>query len=792
MLLFLVFAFQLSSATINASLIYANGSNFTVLEFDRYNSTLNSMSYKDNSILNANAYLKVCSDDSSEILNKYMTLAYASQSGNISINILNLYLRISHIDSSNCSYPDVDISSYLAWFPGRPTLLISDTLSFNSTHNTTNLTIIDNASYNHSVNYTSLNLSVLFDGNYSVGVSVNDVDGTTSFTVTEYHDSNLTIINNSNGFMVMSLVDSNETVIEEQLVSGFSSTPFNHSFIGGEKLYINGMVALVVKILEPCDTVNESGYYLLNSSAWNEVDDCIIINASDVTVNFANQTVDGDGNLSKIPYKCAVKVLNASRASLLDVRASDYYQGICVYNSDEISLSGTSSQINEIGIYLYNSTNVTVRDFVLANNNSEFQSEGGSTAFLTHIRCSSANFSLDSRDVVVKTVSNPPEDIPGFTNILQWLYLNKTEIESWANIKFKYSLPLPNDILLSSVFTWKHNGTYINGSWQNGNWSFIGSSMIDPVNQYFLTGNISDFSVFAPMGEQVTPNGTINGTGIGTGGGTDSGEGGIPPPPERRTTTTQIMPIPPQLDLVLEDDSITLQQGDSIGIKFNLTNLGIISLSTVSVSGEVRKGWDFTGAAYDILSSLESKQGEVLLKVYDNEIPGTYVVAVRAKTENYTLDIEYLTVHVVPREKLPQLTIIEAATALMLFEHETQEYQMLVKNTGDFDLSNITAELLNCECVKNFSSERDYDLNISKQDTLKFKVTVGGMGKCNCVLVLNSNEYETLAFSPLLIDIKPSAPALPQILPFLVLIWTLITAYVLWKRYRGIQSAKKK
>ncbi|MEM3364208.1 MAG: hypothetical protein QXS93_01725 [Candidatus Micrarchaeia archaeon] len=92
---------------------------------------VNSTSYKDNSISNPDAMLRVCSTSASDLQNKYITLAYADGT-----NIDGHYIEITHYSVKVTSVPPtlcvnlpLEISSFKAWYPSIPFVLISDTPS---------------------------------------------------------------------------------------------------------------------------------------------------------------------------------------------------------------------------------------------------------------------------------------------------------------------------------------------------------------------------------------------------------------------------------------------------------------------------------------------------------------------------------------------------------------------------------------------------------------------------------------------------------------------------------------
>jgi len=759
------------SATPTYNLTNINGTVISDLKYGAgQNNNYTSYSYKDNSVRNENAFLEFCSNDTSTYSNTYIELAYASNDCNKIIPMLIMPALMSGFNSSNCSFTDVDIASFKAFYPGVLYLLIGNSSLFRD--DSTNTT---NQSYTNII-YCG-RTSTILNGSYKVDVSVDDISDTVSFSAKNIYDDLLREITNREGSLIFELEKSDNTSLGSKVVPASSSASYNYSFEGGEKLYINGILSLQVIPFNPCGVINDSGYYIINSSSWNKNDSCIIIeNTSGVTLNFANKTVDGDyqvnGSLKN--DSCAVVIRNSANITISDLRTEQFRFGLCVYNSSVIVVSGTYDKENIEGIYIENSSSITISNLRMYNNNSEIRTVNSITMF-SRITTNSANFSLESDDIIVRTVSNPPEQPSGLINISQWLEVTNNSNSTWAIIKFHYSKPLPNNVLEATLDLYKYNGS----QW------FPVPSYTDKINKEIYSINITNFSIFAPLGEEVnmTPKN---------------------PPPSPPTTGNieqeiiqQLVPpqiTPPKLKLKLYNHTIKIQQGGTGTVGFNLTNLGTL-VKDVIVRAEIKRGWKTADVRFAQIKPREIKNGTIYLKIYENEIPGTYLINVNAIVNgNLTADTDVLKVIVLPRQKLSKLDILEVAPKLTLEENRWHRIPILVQNNGDFNLTNITLSFeYASDCIDKIKGV--YNLSIGERKSLIYKVKVKSAFKtCNAILVLKSGEG-AIAFSPIVIDVVPQLFGKFRVIPILFIILTIWSAYILFnkfKQYREVMVVRKR
>lgn len=128
LLLFLVI-FSLSSAQFYQYEIVgaSDHSQFNLVYDD------NSTSYKDNSLENPDALLRICALSAADLQDKWVSLVYADGTNpGEYIEITHFPVQITDVPPSLCSYVPLEISSFKAWYPSIPFLFIGDSPDISS------------------------------------------------------------------------------------------------------------------------------------------------------------------------------------------------------------------------------------------------------------------------------------------------------------------------------------------------------------------------------------------------------------------------------------------------------------------------------------------------------------------------------------------------------------------------------------------------------------------------------------------------------------------------------------
>ncbi|MEF8880493.1 MAG: hypothetical protein V5A72_01530, partial [Candidatus Nanohaloarchaea archaeon] len=308
---------------------------------------------------------------------------------------------------------------------------------------------------------------------------------------------------------------------------------------------------------------------------------------------------------------------------------------------------------------------------------------------------------------------------------------------------------------------------------------------------FFHPEEVSDFSIFGAYGVELQrgedePGPGQNATDPGPsdpGGGGGAGTGTQPEP------NPQPEPEAIELDIELERNNTVVQQGETVPVNFSVTNEGEVDVENPFVDADVKAGWSSGRKDFESIEQGETVDGQILMSVYEDEIPDSYNINFRAQSAQGNIqDIDILQVDVELRQDIDSLRIIEAPSFLNLPRGLDKDVALLVENNGDFEYDDITLDFRNVEnCVAGVSGS--HQLDIGETDTLEYTVEAKDTSsECQGVMVLESAGGQALGIQPVQINVED--PTLLErlqvgILPIIVLIWTLITVFEGVKRYGG-------
>jgi len=636
----------------------------------------------------------------------------------------------------------------------------------------------------------------VMDGNYTVTPSIRSVQGKTKINIDEVFDSEGNRIHDGRSISKPLIVgvERNEELLDAKKVKLGEEETFNFTFSGGEKVFINGILGLETRSVSGCETINEKDfYYLLNESSFNtdngENGSCLeVSDVNNTIVDFANSTIDGDENSSMKNNSCALRIRNTDGITLKNPRVQQFARGICVEDSTNTLITGTSSKENRLGIYLNNSS-AEIEDISLKNEDSEIDAVDNSVANMTDVDFETADISGVGHDVRMKNVLNPPPDPNGSVNMSQWINITKTDSSGKVeDIGFNYPPLSESDI--NPLFMYKFD--LVDSTNGSREWTYENLSIVKRPSERIIMrqGEIDEFSVFGIYGEEIQGNGTGNSPGEGAGnnpdgtgnqGPGDAAGGGTTPRPQPEPE-----PTPIELNLSLTEESVSIQQGGTSGINFSIQNIGEVDSPSVYVESETQLGWQSGRQDFEEISEGEQVPGNILLDVYQDEVPGTYSVPVEVRSQSgSTLDTEFLEVEVLPRRELRDISVVEAPTFLNLESSDSRELGFLIENSGDYALENVTLEVRNAgNCIQ--SSEGSHNFEIGERKNVEYTLRTGSQeATCTGVFVFHSQNGENLGINPVRISV--AEPTLIErlttnVLPGLFLLWTLFTAY--WVRRR--------
>ncbi|MEW5995967.1 MAG: hypothetical protein AB1657_00010 [Candidatus Micrarchaeota archaeon] len=243
-LILLLLLLPLSFTQYQVYIVRANDSAITNLVYDdqitvgsiTYNG---SYSYKDNSLENPDALLRICAMTAAELQNKYVSLMYAdgTNPGDY-MEITHFPVQITYVPPNNCVYLQLEISSFRAWYPSIPFVFISNTPDMSAATRVKLLELNGWLVGNYTVNYTQT-------GNL-VNVTVTDA----------LDDTGASIIPDVNYLVVGLMEGSTLTTTDTAITSLNDSVVLSlGSYTGPYYIHINGigpgLFPPVVNIISP-------------------------------------------------------------------------------------------------------------------------------------------------------------------------------------------------------------------------------------------------------------------------------------------------------------------------------------------------------------------------------------------------------------------------------------------------------------------------------------------------------------------------------------------------------------
>lgn len=796
----------------NASLVTQDGTPVLELRYDRSGSVYNASypatfgvdAYIDQSPTNPDVVLDICHPDLQ--VDDRIDLRFVSEDKELEWSLLNFKPRVHEVTlvgTEYCSSVDVDLSSLNSLYPGYPTPFIIR-------KNATNETVISDFEP----------LDTLLNGSFRIGIEVRGPPKQYFITIDTVFDETGMPITRNERQMVTSIVAANDSVIERSIMNQDDFILFDGSFQGGERIYVNGILSLEVLVYEPCEPLNESGYYILNKSINNVNETCVIVeNASNIVLNFVGEQIHGDNDPagSKAPGRCPVDVRNSQGITFENLKTAQFRYGLCVTNSS-VAIFGESAVFHNTGVLIRNQSDVLIAEaMILSNEDNDINASGNSRVRLFETNFSTSVLNASFADALVRPVPDPPPppNITNITDIGHWVEFIRNGPNSWVQIGFKYSEPLPNDAVIDNVSIFKFNGTYIgpvnqtignvtNGnatnqsnqsnhsSWTDGEWEQLFTLVAPQMSIVFSPTNITDFSVFAPYAFESTfaqpepepepqPQPQPQA-------GSGTGAGGTPSAP---VEIPEVDVFPEIVELELElPENITLRQGEIGSVDFNLTNVGGTSARNISIETQVPREWEA-----EIFRLLQLPPGERVSDSYllspdvratprEYFIPvDVYVDSADGLSRNRVLR-DVLRVIVLPRGDLYRLRVIEYPPVIRMPPNARQDVSFLIENIGDNPLDDITIRFDPTPCLSDITGSGS--LEVGERSALTYTFRSAGSDVCDYHLRFEDGEGRLVGFVPVTLLIQERGfldrPLSFSILMIILAAWTLLTVWVIRRR----------
>lgn len=281
--------------------------------------------------------------------------------------------------------------------------------------------------------------------------------------------------------------------------------------------------------------------------------------------------------------------------------------------------------------------------------------------------------------------------------------------------------------------------------------------------------------------------------------GDNNNPGSTPQPEPQPEPEPQPQPEPdpearPNLELEPVNRTYTAQRQQPREISITASNMGQSPLSDITIipQTQVLEGdWQGNDASITSLDPDNSLNRSVVITPPATADPGLYTVPVVARNNQSRLDTDYFYVDVERTSFEPRFSILESPRSLQLTKGSSQQLPILVENTGQEPLTNISAEIQNIgECATVDSQTVE---TLAPNETTSITVQISSLNNsqtCNSTLLINSQEG-AFAYSNLGLTVSPRQGLIPnrQEPPILAIAWTLLlVAYAVIRKRLGSDS----
>lgn len=717
---------------------------------------IGSNSFTDNSLVSPNILISYESDQ--DLTGEELEIYYKSFSGDLERPVSTRPVELNGLNGEK----EIEVSAFEALYPGK---LYASTSSETA-----------------EIEGGRLN------GSYLVSTEASQRTSTTSITVEEAFDSDGSQIHEGRSFsedLLVSVVQDGSAVAEREMAL-YGTEEFETVLDGNETIYVNNLSALETRKASPCTTLDASNsYYVLDSSVFNADpegenggdESCLKINGEDITVDFADNLIDGDANFSN-KEACGVKIEDSSRIQVDNLNVQQFSRGLCIQNSTEVTVSGKSIQENRKGTYS-NDSEASLTDITSSNMFEEYTGVSKSYVDMSNFSFESAQASVSGYNISVDnaTLSTSPEGLESTGDILDITGNDPSSLENLT-----YFFAEEPDVIYSPS-----QETELNSE-KNNNSIFLTESLTPPS----LVGTFIESE-----GQDEGPGGgSGGGGGGGSGGGGGGGGGGLPGllpgnETDENNTGNESLPgnlAPEQVPTVKisANDSFSVQQGTSFELPFQINSTGNVSAVDITVNVSTPQGWRSTNAFFDEILPGEASDGRLFVDVFEAELLRSYQLRLEASTEiNDTfvsLDNETVEVVIEPREDVRDIKVLEGPFRLNIAEGTARTESFELRNSGDYRLENVSIRPVGLQrCLDDVYGAWSFDEEVEERFNYTFEASES-IGSCDGSLIFYSESSELLGIVPARINVLEKIDDFTDyLLPWLVLIWTLFTMHRVWR-----------
>lgn len=283
------------------------------------------------------------------------------------------------------------------------------------------------------------------------------------------------------GFYNESVNLENEVFAELILCNSSDSNLNNITIIGDDSLNNNGLILIFTK---------NSNLTNINSS--KNMDGIVLFESE--SNNLVNTTTSQN-------FETGLLIISSKNNFVSNLTAEVNYVAISLFDSSYNNILFSKINSNVLGLLLFASSSNYFRCNEAKNNSFLFNSSQNSVNTISNLDIG-YTISFEVKDVLINKTHSPASDPSGYKNIGKYLYIANTSANnSWIyfNISYQESELGENDESTLRIFRY------------DTSWTQLSGSGVDTLRNYVYSGNVTSFSVFAPMVKITTTGGAPGG-----------------------------------------------------------------------------------------------------------------------------------------------------------------------------------------------------------------------------------------------------------------------------------------
>ncbi|CAD6491511.1 MAG: Right handed beta helix region [Candidatus Argoarchaeum ethanivorans] len=218
----------------------------------------------------------------------------------------------------------------------------------------------------------------------------------------------------------------------------------------------------------------------------------------------AHNTIDNNNVRHNLGGASGIHLENASYTTIAGNNVTDNDDGIYLNSSFYNNLTNNNVSNNDYGVVLSLSSNNTLTNSTASNSTAYgfWSDEGSHNNTVKNLTISSYPTTISftyENGVGLKGVDTAPANPAEKTNISKFVNATNVTADSWIFLNVSYEGGDLGNVDEDSLRMWKYNGTWAEVSEPNG---------VNTVENY-VYANITEFSIFAPLGNVIPINITI-------------------------------------------------------------------------------------------------------------------------------------------------------------------------------------------------------------------------------------------------------------------------------------------